>query len=48
MFYFIEFSIFLALTPNLKVDKLYSNYYTVGVMHRITIVLELPPRAVLN
>ena len=41
------FSIFLALDPNLNVDMLYSNYWSVGVIQRSTMVLEFPPSAVL-
>ena len=29
--------------PNLRVDSVSSNYWTVGLMHRIMTVLELPP-----
>ena len=38
------FSIFFALSPNLNVPKVYSNYEIQGLMHKITQVLELPPK----
>ena len=44
IFFYTFISIFLALAPNLKVDKVYSIYEKQGFIHNNIDVLELPPK----